>query len=313
MAGVNLDDLFNDKKPVTTDEEQGVMDVVVTPKAKTKEKTKQETSTSGIYDQLQTLMYSIDISGSMANPIKSDSPSVWDWPQDLKNHIQRQLGYAFGELSEREIELQGMLETATEDQLKEVILGLGPTNYAIYYKLEARNTKMELVKKCVADLVDRRYEKYPDARVVLETFNADATIEAATHESIKTRLAGLYPNGGTNILYAVQQALSYFRQYPSPVGLNHLIIVTDGDDWGAMEVKNLLPEFKEMGVVIDYIYIKGGEPGYSDGSVSAVAKMFTELCKELGGEYTEVTSASEFEKKLLAYSTRLCLPPGIKE
>lgn len=309
--GINLDNLFDDKKPIV-EEASGVMDVAVTPKVQIKKgKTKEETSTNGIYDQLKTLFYSIDISGSMDAPIDTDKPQSWDWPLDLKNHISRQLSYS-DDLSEHEQELKNMLGEATDEQLKEVLVSLGPTSYGIYTKFEPTNTKMNLVKTAVADLVDRRYEKFPDARVVLQTFNFDSTIEAATHESIKTRLASLTANGGTNIYGAVVQALAYFEQYPSPVGLNHLIIVSDGEDWQAMQIKeDLLGRMKEQGVVLDYIYIKGKQGMTNESTQSAVAKMFTDLCKELGGDYVEVSSSSEFEKKLLAASTRLCLPPGV--
>lgn len=308
--GINIDDLMNNQTEDTN--ETGVMDLAVTPKTKTKVKGEtKETGTNNIYDQLKTLMYMVDISGSMLNPIKASSVTEYEWPENLKDYIKRQLAFTdVGELTEKEKELSDMLDSATDAEIKVAVINQGPKFYGIYSKPSQRGSKMDLVKKCIADLVDRRYEKFPDARVVLGTFNNEATIEAADKVTIKMKLSQLIPNGGTSIYNAVSQALGYFKQYPSPVGLNHLIIVSDGEDWNAIQIKeDLFEQMKEQGVSLDYIYIKG-ETYDAQDTVSAVAKMFVELCKELGGEYTEVNSANEFEKKLIQASTRLCLPPG---
>lgn len=305
--GVNLDNLFNDKQ-ASQEGNSTVQDLVVSPKSKVQGTVKEDTSHKAIYDQYQQLLYAIDISGSMSSPLPSKSIADYEWPAEpLRSYIPKFFINEEGLVPEEE-ELLKLLVEADDVMIKHAIIKIGPERYNIYQNYAIRQSKMDLVKKAVKDLVDRRYTKYPDARVILMPFDAEANIVAATWDDIKFKLQGLQPNGGTNIFKAVKTALEYFEKYPSPVGLNHIVLVTDGDDWRAVEVETLLEKMVELGVVLDYIYIIAN---IAKGNETAVAKMFKKICKELRGDYVEVDSETMFEQKLFQASTRLCLPPGV--
>ena len=109
-------------------------------------------------------------------------------------------------------------------------------------------------------------------------------------------------DGGTDILAAVRRAMDLCRHKPSPIGIHHIILVTDGQDYTAdSTIGSWVPAMKASGVVLDYIHI--GEAGYANQGVKAA-------CEALGGEYVVVNSERDFSEKFIAAVNRLMLPPA---
>ncbi len=245
MAGINLDDLFEEAPEdakLVGEQLTGGLSI----RNKPQHMAVKDTSEKAVYDEYKVLLYAIDISGSMAEPLISENAADYDWPPQLKDFVKK-----FGNseyIGEDIKDLMALIDLVDEEELKKTITSLNPNRFGIYRKPASIGNKMDLVRKSVADLVDRRYEKNPNARVALMTFNTDAQIEAATRDSIKTALHGMYPAGGTNIYAAVTEALRYFEKYPSPVGLHHIVLVTDGEDWNAVQVVELKEKMKELGL-----------------------------------------------------------------
>ena len=297
MGGTNLDDIFGGAS-AAEDSISGVTDLVVVNKP-TVAKVAEQTSAATLMDRYKTLFFLVDRSGSTSEVLFSSKVEDYEWPENLVEHIKRITRYS--------IEDAELLASTEEVDLKQKIIELGPAKFNIYQNSNKQD-KLGLMKQAVKDLVDRRIEKYPDAKMVLVTFDNETTIEATDKVSIKSALDSLYPRGGTNIYLAVSETLAYAKRFPSSVGLNHIILVTDGEDWGSIKVKELIPQMQELGVVLDYIYITHKDR--KTETSSEVAKAFKEICKALNGEYSEVASATEFEKKFLEAGTRLALPPA---
>lgn len=305
MGSIGLDNLF-DEQPVETG--SGPTDLVSTTKAPVLEAA--ETSMAKVMDRYKTLMYMIDTSGSMGQPLVEDVS--YEWPEDLRAYLRRYLEFSSEEETE---ELTKMMDASTDDQLREKLISLNPINYGIQIRSVGPNTKMNLVKIAVGNYIDRRHEEIPDARLVLGRFEYTTEIMAATYETIKAAIDRLQPGGGTRIMSALEDSLAYFKKYPNSVGINHLVIVTDGEDSAAIEAEKLIDELAANGVVVDYIFVNSKASfGYigERQTASQVANVFMKLCKATGGAYAECSSASDFEKKFLAASTRLCLPPGVE-
>jgi hypothetical protein len=307
---IGLDNLFSDKQPMSATKGD-IMDLVIAPKVKKQAiQAKVETSAAAICDQFAVKLYMVDSSSSMMDSCVEINDIQYDWPEDkdLKSYLHNVLSHTYGR-SKEVLAFRDIIDETPNAELKMAMIDMGPREFGIYPKRDPVSTKMSLVKKCIAGLVDRRYEKLPDARIALGSFTTNALIEASDHNNIKLRLQELQAGGGTDIINAVNEALIYFEKYPSAVNVHQLILVTDGEDWSAVKIVDMIPRMLDLGVTLDYIYIKNRQAA-TEGA-SSVANAFTKACKETGGEYVEVDSPSAFEKKLLVASTRLCLPSGM--
>lgn len=305
MPGIDLDNLFDEQKP-NLENESGIQDLVISKPAAPKQST--ATSLEKLVEQYKRLIYLIDRSGSTGGPmaLNKKDPLEYVWPNDIRQQVRDALG-PFA--SDEEQELLASLDTFSDNEVKTSILAIGPEKVGIMPVV--KNPKIDVMKKAVADFADRRYEKYPDAQIIVATFDDSTEIESTSQAMLRPKLQALYPRGGTNITLAVTQVLDYLKKLPECIS-NHIVLVTDGEDWGAVQVKELIPRMKEMNVVLDYIYVKSDYD--SDGTTSSeVSKAFKEICTELGGEYKECKYANDFEKVFLAASNRLALPPALKE
>jgi hypothetical protein len=171
---------------------------------------------------------------------------------------------------------------------------------------------MQAVKDAARDFVHKRFQKYPNANVTLFSFEDSPKLlsaglsEADLMEGI-SRLPD-YGGGGTNIYRAVERALSECKKRPSEVNAHHIVLVSDGCDYGAKGVLDLLPRMKELGMVFDFIFILGAsESEIADDSTIAALKR---VCEETGGEFVTVKTEKDFVQKFLAASNRPLLPPA---
>ena len=153
-------------------------------------------------------------------------------------------------------------------------------------------TRMELVKKLAKSELENRFKKFPGSHVAVLPFG---TVPVVMFDDGKEK--DLWPeldklcisyNGtgeGTDILTAINAAVEVCRAKPSPVGIHHIIIVSDGEDGTAdRTIGTWVPSLKASGVVMDYIHI-GDSP---------VAEGLKKACHDLSGEFCVVNSEREF-------------------
>jgi len=204
-------------------------------------------------------------------------------------------------------------------------------------------TRIELVKKLAKQEIATRFKKFPESKISVIPFSGHPVTlfdcqepdnlwpaldllstswnallcrtcgKAYKYEGGNNRVAcdcggQLYmdgSDGGTDILSAIREAMELCRKKPSPVGIHHIIMVTDGEDYQAdTNIGAWVPSMKASGVVLDYIHI--GEESQANAGLKAA-------CTALGGEYVTVNTEREIEAKFIAAVTRLLMPPDPKK
>jgi hypothetical protein len=202
-------------------------------------------------------------------------------------------------------------------------------------------TRMELVRKLAKQEIANRFKKFPQSLISVVPFSGhpETLFDAQQPDNLWPALEGLdtswnvficddcgknvpyngvgaaptcacngkkmqraYSDGDTDILAAIRRAMDLCRTKPSPVGIHHIILVTDGQDYQATaSIESWVPSLKTSGVVLDYIHI--GEEDYTNEAIKRA-------CVALGGEYVNVNTERDFEEKFIAAAQRLMLPPA---
>jgi hypothetical protein len=185
-------------------------------------------------------------------------------------------------------------------------------------KQQTPPTKIELVRKLAKQEIANRFAKHPNSLVSVVPFSgrAEVLFDGEAPDKLWPALDSLnypwdytapdgrrmYSDGGTDILNAIRQAVELCRQKPSPVGIHHVIIVTDGQDADANHaLPTWVASLKASGVVLDYIHI--GEAGFVNAGLK-------KACAELGGEYVVVNTEKDFADKFIEMTQRLLAPPA---
>lgn len=307
-------------------------------------------SMATIYQESQKLIYLIDKSGSMQGALAgSQQVAHFLWTEEVLKRIADAVTEALlrREAAEVVAEWQSdpdnieepsadtkskaeeytythegdgkwaQLEGLEGEELKTTLLRLN-LQTSIYLPKDHSNpnvnheltTKIGLVKSMAKKMVHQRHEKYPDASIEAVAFNSEPhALAAGTTAQLETSIGQIDCTGGTNITGAVQFAMAICKRRPSDVNLHHFVLVTDGEDWGATQLIDLIPDMKTLGVVLDFIFI--AQPGDTVESQEG-AKAIKVVCDALGGTFTIVTTAEEFETKFVEASVRALLPPPTK-
>jgi hypothetical protein len=300
-------------------------------------------SLTEMYDRYSRLLYVIDASGSMGDGLLSeDTIRQFKWTPEILEAFRKQMdkdGYftkmaakksvadideedEFDEDDEEDFEEEEPEFTSaydlSDDQLKWEIVSNNlqyeydvnlPTDYQFRRK---GRSKMMAVKDAAKGFVGERFKKFSDAKVGVFKFedNPELMVSPGASEQEVINAINRLPDGGgggTNIYRAVDRAVNELQKRGSELKLNHIVLVSDGADHGAINIKNLVPNMKANGIVFDFIYIKG--PG-QDPTAEAVGEVLKGVCEATGGEYTVVTTEKDFEVKFLAVSNRPLLPPA---
>jgi hypothetical protein len=287
-------------------------------------------SLTDMYDRFSKLIYAIDASGSMGEGMLSeDSIKMYKWTPDILEQFKARMRADkdlteenFDEITEddngneviqtQHIDVDGM----SEDELKMYIISEHlDDKYSIRLEMNySHNTrgrsKMMALKDAAKDFVHTRFQKFADARVGVFSFEdhpSQLCAAGAVETEVLAAINRLPDNGGggTNIYSAVDRVVNECKRRPSEVGLNHIVLVSDGCDGGAMRVEELVPKMKELGIVFDFIYMLGLSP---DAQGEQVAAMMRRVCEATGGEYTVVKTEQDFVQKFLEVSKRPMLP-----
>jgi hypothetical protein len=287
-------------------------------------------SLADMYDRFSKLLYAIDASGSMAEGMlnedtinqykwtpeilaqfrdkmkadKSLSDDIEEWDEDAEEEVMR----AFP------LDVDGM----GDDELKMYILTENlQQKYSIHVDMDysrgsrkRQRTKMAALKDAAKNFVHDRFLKFKDARVGVFSFEDSPQllcVAGATEDEVMAAINRLPDagGGGTNIYRAVERVVGECKKRPSEVGLHHIVLVSDGCDYGAAQVEGLVPKMKELGIVFDFIYMVGASP---DNQGEDTAKVMRRVCEMTGGEYTVVKTEQDFIEKFLTVSNRPMLP-----
>lgn len=292
-----------------------------------------------MYDRFSKLIYAIDASGSMGEGMLSEeSVNLYKWtPEILEQFMlameedkyfeklwkeeRKEMAEEFeedGDTFEGDDTSPVDVRSLTDAQLKmEIVKENLSDKYGIpleqdyKYGMKGRSrSKMMALKDAAKNFVHTRFQKFADARVGVFSFEDTPMLlcaAGASEEEVMQAINRLPDNGGggTNIYRAVDRVVNECKKRPSEVGLHHIVLVSDGCDYGGVQVKELVPKMKELGIVFDFIYMIGLSP---DTQGEAVAKVMREVCEATGGEYTVVKTEEDFEQKFLEVSNRKMLP-----
>ncbi len=281
-----------------------------------------------IYDRFSKLIYLIDASGSMGSGMLAEQQNAveYDWKEEALEAARARLleeleddGSVLDPDSGVELTVAKAKKLSSET-LKKIVaeqgwedeIGLQPVGGAIPQR--SSKSKMQAVKEAAREFVKKRFEKWPDAQVLLYAFEDHPRMLSggASEKDVMDGIDRLpdYGGGGTNIYSAVTRAVEHCKKRASSVGVHHIVLVSDGMDEGARGVRGLLPDMKEIGIVFDFIFIQGGD---SIENMDDVIRVLRDLCEATGGEFTTVKTEKDFIQKFLAVSNRKCLPPAPKQ
>lgn len=301
--------------------------IVHVPSESKPEEVKTGSSLADMYDRYKKLIYLFDISWSMSDGMAlEDHVRSYKWTKEKLDEFREAIRAVMetvddddeeGDILDQEEDVFNF-DLKDDEALKRAIL---EHNWQRDFGIQLEKdesfksptiSKMTAVKNAAKEFVTARFNKYPDANVLVYAF--DTSVEARTkgfgRDIVLAAVDGLNPSGGTNITPAVKAAVAECRSRPSQLGANHIVLVSDGMDYQAVKVEELLPEMKQRNIVFDFIFVVGSDTmGPSDMHVINVLE---KVCKETGGEFTTVRTVKDFQVKFLQASSRLCLPPGPK-
>ena len=310
--------------------------VAITTTAKPIQESPKDKALDSIYDHYQKKLYVIDRSGSMdGGMLPEDEMLMYKWTPEILDLFRDKIV----EELEAEIAAMALDPDADPDELKAATAELTATQIVVAddkqlmemiikfqlifkYGIDvprdwnyARTTesKMEAVRGAMKKFVEMRFQRFPDAQVGVFGFGSQTELMAYAGNDKQTVLQAierLSANmGGTNIFHAVEKAMKEMKARPSRVKAHHIVLVTDAQDYGAIECEKLLPDMKKLNVVFDFILVLGQDGGPTNQDDEPV-KTLKRICQETGGEYNEVRKSTDFEQKFLNVSNRKALPPA---
>lgn len=283
-------------------------------------------SLADIYDRAKRMFFILDTSGSMNCRVGSKNEvKKFLWPPEKLTEIKDAVRKAAAELDAARAaagpmadllvapethQLAGMLSAVDDDErLKQLVIDkdlIVAFNLAVDWERhdETAPTRLELLKTLGVREMRKRFEKYPDALVSLIWFGTDAVLADTGKDSWEVairdteRKYDTQCGGGTDILKALALALDVIAKQPAP--LNHLVLVSDGEDYVAdRTLPTWLSTLKAARITLDFIQIG-----------SCVQENIKKVAEETGGSFTLVQTAEEMESKFVEAAQRLCLPPA---
>lgn len=210
------------------------------------------------------------------------------------------------------------LTSADRDALRAAVLRY---NLTIPFKSGEQFTvyKHELLRAVVARVIRERAYKFPDAKFhgimfdqavkhvqtrVEDDESGKVRYRPATAEEIITYVyEDSFNGGGTNITKGLGAAVALCRRSPSAVKLHHVILITDGCDYGALECVQFIEPMRKLGICLDVIHI-------SDAPTDEVGDLLRRVCEQTGGEYQVADDVENFQTKFLNAAGRLLLTAG---
>lgn len=286
----------------------------------------------GVYDEFQKLVFLFDCSGSMNQQIARSYEDQYQWTPEKMAEIRAKCEQAFtakaraDAIEDKGLRAMEMFALGSEVftlagwcdyngkalpdlELQQNVIRhnkLGDFNIPVNWLThsDVPPTRIEVVQKLAHSELAKRIAKYPKGGLAVLRFGSDANVlyeeghdETVLWNAVDTLLAN---DGGTNTLNALAAGIEVCRRKPSPVGVHHFVLVTDGQDTSGGNFFDWIATLKASGVILDYIHIGDGFP---NGGIQAV-------CKATGGEYAHVNSEKALREKFIQAVERRCLPPA---
>jgi len=286
-------------------------------------------SLDDIYDKLTWIQYLFDISGSMNKQISRYSEvGKFEWAGfSLDAPRQLLLKMQESENADDRSEQEEIFEDApppldydasNDDDLRRAIVDqvLNVPMPPLKKDAEARSkqTKIQIAKSCAKTFLEKRFEKYPDARVGVSKFGG-STKEIVAGQDKNTTIAVLtsdpsldYANGGgTNMHGALTHTLNKVKKARGSA--HHFILVTDGEatDGYGKSFLDKAPDFEARKVVLDVIFLRDRRERQADKNNdyrSESVKQLEALAIRTGGSVEYVDNEEDFSTKFLAVSNR---------
>lgn len=269
------------------------------------------TALEDIYEKMTWIEYLFDISGSMNLRIERYSDiERYEWTEEILNEAKIQMAMLLTNdpdvVTEYDVNNPDDVKQAVADQVVNVDLPPERNDADAQSKL----SKIQIARKCAKTFLEKRYEKYPDARVGVVTFGSSnrevvaGQDKATTFHVLDMELQDA-DGGGTNMHAALTATLSKVRKARGSA--HHFILVTDGEPTDKQYFEDLTRSFKDRKAVLDVIFLRdkrGME--YPPDSVKSLKK----LAEATGGTVEYVDNESDFEQKFLAVSNRKMLGVG---
>jgi hypothetical protein len=236
----------------------------------------------GMYDENARLLFLFDISGSMTNAVPTADITQRLTRIELVKKLAKQ------EIQKRFVKYPKSSVSVVPFSGRPITLFDAQNPDNLWPALDSLDTAWSafLCNACGKMIPAQRYN--PGPVPICACSNTPMTLEQA--------------DGGTDILAAIRRAMDLCRNKPSPVGIHHIILVTDGEDGNAEHtIATWVPAMKASGVVLDYIHI--GNAAYANQGLK-------DACAALGGEYVAVNSEKDFTEKFIAAAERKMLPPA---
>lgn len=175
-------------------------------------------------------------------------------------------------------------------------------------KSHETGNKMKVAKTLLMAEAERRSTL--GAIFGLQVFDSSIRTSQAIGLSLSTiqnAIQQIRSAGGTSLQTAVQAGLEELTRNPSPIGWNHLVIVTDAED-GAFTLeagRALGVDANERGITVDVIHIRGEENAAGIAGLQAMVKYAS-------GRYASVDSEESMATafRTLAHRPLLMLEAG---
>ena len=289
---------------------------------------------SGVYDEHQKLVFLFDCSGSMNQQIAASYEDQYSWPEAKMAEIREKAEAAFAAkvqvdlisdeglramemfmLGAEVLTLATMCGQVTGKALPDlelqqaIIRGNLLIDFGITVNWLTHDgkppTRIEVVKTLAHNELKTRLAKYPNGGMAVLRFGSDANVLYEDGRDVSTlwnTVDSLLANdGGTDVGNALAAGMEVCRKKPSPVGIHHFVLITDGEDWTTFG-SDWVVSLKQSGVILDYIHIGDCHPNAQIQS----------LCNATGGTYALVNSVKALRDKLVEAVTRKMLPASSK-
>ena len=270
-----------------------------------------------IYDRMMWLEYMFDISGSMQSTISRYSEiEMYVWTPKILAEAKQSLLTAQQEENEAGLIVCRDYDADVEDDVKQAVvdqvINIPLPDKRKDWNAGSQLSKIQIARKCAKNFLEKRYAKYPDARVGIATFESCCR-EICAGQDKKTTFSILdpaleYANGGSTATYkALDETLNRVKKARGSA--HHFIMVTDGEATDSDNFDPLTQPFKDRNVVLDVIFLRDRREMQS--KPPAVASL-EKLAIATGGTVEYVDNEMDMEQKFLQVSERKLLGVGTK-
>lgn len=283
-------------------------------------------SMEDIYEKMTWVEFLLDASGSMSMPIALyDEKNQYEWDEKTLQDAKEKLIQAINqEIEDGEDDYEDSLsknyDSTDIEDVKQACVDQVVTVTLPPLKKDAHKlsdlSKLEIVRRCAKMFLEKRFSKYPDAKVGAVRFES-TVYEFVAGQDKETTIKAVEDNllgtgGGTSMLQALTSTMNKLRK--SRGAAHHFVLVTDGqptDTYGEGCFDHLIEPFQGRKIVLDVIFILDRNyRNVSKENKTPEINSLEKLANATGGTIEYVDSEQGFEQKFLAVAERKLLGTG---